>query len=143
MVAKTGSCLVPVILVLLLVSGISAFAADDSGSRALTTTVPVNETTNFSTGSFGGRGPSEYHEPEPSITLFRFELPQTEYPGPREMAFGPRYIQLTTNPPTLVIIGIAAAIAVMLWVIRRRRNAVADTGDETGDVPAAGNEKRD
>ncbi len=131
-----------IILLLSLAICIPALAAGDTASPALTITVTTNETPFFSTGLFGGRAPAEYHQPDPSITLFHVELQETEYPGPRDMAFGPRYIQLTTNLNTLVILGIAACVAVLVFAVCRRRKAVADAGGASENIPENDDEKQ-
>ncbi|OPY38752.1 MAG: hypothetical protein A4E35_00538 [Methanoregula sp. PtaU1.Bin051] len=103
----------------------------------------ANETPVFNTASLGNGAPTEYHETDPTIMIFRIELPQTEYPGPRDMAFGPRYIQLTTNLAAIVIIGVAAVVAVLAFVICRRRKAGASTADAAEDKTEICNGKQE
>jgi hypothetical protein len=76
------------------------------------------------------------------ITLFRFESNQTTFPGPRSMAFGPRYIQLTTNAGTLVIITAGACVMILAFVIYRRRKARATEVDTRENTQENGEEKQ-
>jgi len=68
-------------------------------------TMPVNDTPLSTVAVHGTSAPLSSFEKQGEITLFRFELNQTTFPGPRSMAFGPRSIQLTASPATLIVLG--------------------------------------
>ncbi len=87
-------------------------------------TMPVNDTS-LSSAAIRGPGASlSSFAKQEEITLYRFELDQTTFLGPRSMAFGPRSIQLTTSPASLIIlgIGIVAGGAVLFVMFRQRKS---------------------
>ena len=121
-----------------------AIAAADTGTPAPIITMPANDTSLASIAAHGTIAPQSSFEKlgNKEITLFRFESNQTTFPGPRSMAFGPRYIQLTTNAGTLALISAATGIAVLAFVIYRRRKAGATEVDTSENTPEKGDEKQ-
>jgi len=87
-------------------------------------TIPVNDTLLSAVAVHGTSAPLSSFEKQDEITLFRIELNQTTFPGPRSMAFGPRSIQLTASPASLIIliIGFLAA-GVALPILYKPRKA--------------------
>ena len=124
-----------------------AIAAADTGNLAPITTMPANNTPLAELAAHGTIAPQSSFEKlgNREITLFRFEMNNATFPGPRDMAFGPRYIQLTTNIGALLIITAAACVAVLAFVIYRRRKAAAnaDAEDIIDNAPENGDEKQD
>jgi hypothetical protein len=121
-----------------------AIAAADTGNPAPIITMPANDTSLASIAAHGTIAPQSSFEKlgNQQITLFRFESNQTIFPGPRSMAFGPRYIQLTTNMGTLFLLTVAACVAVLAFVIYRRRKARATEVDIRENTPDNGDEKQ-
>jgi hypothetical protein len=121
-----------------------AIAAADTGTPAPIITLPANDTFLASVAAHGTIAPQSSFEKlgNKEITLFRFESNQTTFPGPRSMAFGPRYIQLTTNIGALLLFLATACIAVLAFVIYRRRKARASEEDTRENMPENGDEKR-
>jgi hypothetical protein len=121
-----------------------AIAAADTGNPAPIITMPANDTALASVAAHGTIAPQSPFEKmgNKEITLFRFESNQTTFPGPRSMAFGPRYIQLTTNAGTLVIITAGACVAVLAFVNYRRRKAGATEAGTRENTPDNGDEKQ-
>ena len=123
-----------------------AIAAADTGTPAPIITMPLaNDTSHTSITAHGTIAPQSSIEKlgNKEITLFRFESNQTTFPGPRSMAFGPRYIQLTTNAGTLALISAATCIVVLAFVFYRRRKARATEDDTIENTPENGDEKQD
>jgi len=79
--------------------------AADSVEAEPAGTMPANDTPLSTVAVHGTSAPLSSFEKQGEITLFRFELNQTTFPGPRSMAFGPRSIQLTASPATLIVLG--------------------------------------
>ncbi|MCX6692320.1 MAG: hypothetical protein NTW33_09820 [Methanoregula sp.] len=122
-----------------------AIAAADTGNPVPTITMPDNDTSLASIAAYDGTiAPQSSFEKlgNQEITLFRFESNQTTFPGPRSMAFGPRYIQLTTNIGALLLISAAACIVVLAFVIYRRRKAGATEADTSENTPENSDEKQ-
>ena len=121
-----------------------AIPAADTGNPAPIITMPANDTSLASIAAHGIIAPQSSIEKlgNKEITLFRFESNQTTFPGPRSMAFGPRYIQLTTNIGALLIFSAAACIAILASVFYRRRNARATEGNALKNTPENGDEKQ-
>ena len=121
-----------------------AISAADTGNPAPIITMPANDTSLASIAAHDTIAPQSSFEKlgNQEITLFRFESNQTTFPGPRSMAFGPRYIQLTTNIGVLLIISAAACIVVLAFVIYRRRKARATEVDTRENTPEKGDEKQ-
>ena len=121
-----------------------AIAAADTGNPAPIVTMPANDTSLASIAAHGTIAPQSSFEKlgNQQITLFRFESNQTTFPGPRSMAFGPRYIQLTTNAGTLALISAATCIVVLAFVIYRRRKARASEVDTRENMPENGDKKQ-
>jgi hypothetical protein len=99
-------------------------------------TMPANDTSLSAVAPHGPGVPLSSFGKQEEITLYRFELNQTTFPGPRSMAFGPRYIQLTTSPATLIILGISvvAGGAVLLVMFRKRKSgeSASDNREKEG-----------
>ena len=104
---------------------VPAAAAGDSGYTAM---LPVNETSLTALSAHGTAIPRSVLENDGSIMLFHIEDPQTGYPAQRSMAFGPRYIQMTTNLPTLAILGACMGIAALGFFLYRRRGPLPAVG---------------
>jgi len=123
---------------------VPAIAAADTGNPAPIVTIPANNISLVSIAATGTIAPQSSFEKlcNQKITLFRLESNQTSFPGPRSMAFGPRYIQLTTNAGTLIILFTAACIAVLAYALYRRRTARASTEDSSENMPENGDEKQ-
>jgi len=121
-----------------------AIAAADTGTPAPIITMPANDTSLASVAAHGTIAPQSSIEKlgNKEITLFRFESNQTSFPGPRSMAFGPRYIQLTTNVGALLIFFAAACVVVLAFVIDRSRKAGATEAGTTENTPENGDEKQ-
>jgi hypothetical protein len=121
-----------------------AIAAAETGAPATIVTMPANDTSLASIAAYGTIVPQSSLEKlgNKEITLFRFESNQTSFPGPRSMAFGPRYIQLTTNAGTLALISAATCIVVLAFVIYRRRKARVTDADTNEKTPENGDEKQ-
>jgi hypothetical protein len=121
-----------------------AIAAADTGTPAPIITMPANDTSLASVTAHGTIAPQSSFEKlgNQEITLFRFESNQTTFPGPRSMAFGPRYIQLTTNVGALLILFTAVCVVVLAFVICRRRKARAMEAGTTENTPGNGDEKQ-
>ncbi len=60
-----------------------------------------------------------YKEPEPLITLLRIESNETSFPGPRSMAFGPRWIGFSAGTRTLLVVATVLCIAVLAFILFR------------------------
>ena len=122
-----------------------AIAAADTGNPAPIITMPANDTSLASIAAHGTIAPQSSIEKlgNKEITLFRIESNQTTVPGPRSMAFGPRYIQLTTNIGALLLITAGACFVVLAFVIYRRRKARAMEVDTRENTPENGDEKQD
>ena len=122
----------------------SAIASADTRTPAPIITMPANDTSLVSIAAHGTIAPQSSFEKmgNQEITLFRIESNQTTFPGPRSMAFGPRYIQLTTNIGALLIISAAACIVVLAFVIYRRRKARVNEVDTRENTPENGDEKQ-
>jgi hypothetical protein len=87
-------------------------------------TMPVNDTPLSTVAVHGTSAPLSSFAKEGEITLFRFDLNQTTFPGPRSMAFGPRYIQLTTSPATLIVLGTGVFVGgAALYIFYKRKKA--------------------
>jgi hypothetical protein len=121
-----------------------AIAAADTGTPAPIITMLANDTSLASVAAHGTIAPQSSIDKlgNKEITLFRFESNQTTFPGPRSMAFGPRYIQLTTNVGALLIFFAAACVMVLTFVIYRRRKARATEDDTIENTPENGDEKQ-
>ena len=104
-----------------LISGVSAAPA----TPAPLMTVPANDTP-LSKVAGGPAVPLADLRPQDTITLLDLESDQKTFPGPRSMAFGPRFIRLTTDLPTLLIT-VAGSCLVVLAVVLDRRKKAADT----------------
>jgi hypothetical protein len=109
-------------------------AADIQGSDPAMT-MPVNDTPLSTVAAHGTGAPLSSFEKQEEITLYRFELNQTTFPGPRSMTFGPRYIQMTTSPATIIILFAGVfAVCGALFVMYRRKKAIepgsADSEEE-------------
>ena len=101
-------------------------------------TIPVNDTLLFTVAAHGTSAPLSSFKEEGDITLFRFELNQTTFPGPRSMAFGPRSIQLTASPATLIVL--VAGIFVgggALYILYKRKKAKETESVSTEDEEKA------
>jgi len=100
-------------------------------------TMPVNDTLLSTVAAHGTSAPLSSFEKEGEITLFRLELNQTTFPGPRSMAFGPRYIQVTTNPATVTVLcsGFFFGGAVVYILSKRKKAKVIEivTTDEEAE----------
>jgi cbb3-type cytochrome oxidase subunit 3 len=132
---------IAIIFLLFLSIYIPALAAGDIPSPLIT--VPANDTSLSGIGAHGTGVPVSSLRKEDTITLFRLESNQTTFPGPRSMAFGPRYIQLTTNLPTLLLLLMAGAcVAVLAFVFCRRRKARVTEGDTIENKPDNGDKKQ-
>ena len=121
-----------------------AIPAADTGNPAPIITMPANDTSLASIAAHGIIAPQSSIEKlgNKEITLFRFESNQTTFPGPRSMAFGPRYFQLTTNIGALLIITAGACVAVLAFVIYRRRKARVNEVDTRENTPENGDKKQ-
>jgi len=87
-------------------------------------TIPVNDTLLSTVAVHGTSAPLSSFGKQEEISLFRFELNQTTFPGPRSMAFGPRSIQLTASPATLIVLVIGVFVGgVALFIIYKRKKA--------------------
>ena len=136
---------IAVTIVLIALSLIApAIAAADTGNPAPIITMPANDTSLASVTAHGTIAPQSSFEKlgNQEITLFRFESNQTTFPGPRSMAFGPRYIQLTTNVGALLIITAGACIVVLAFAFYRRRKAGATEAGTRENTPENGDEKQ-
>ncbi|WAC04608.1 MAG: hypothetical protein OS112_09105 [Methanoregula sp.] len=122
-----------------------AIAATNTGTPAPVTTMPMNDTSLAELAARGTIVPQSSLEKlgNTEITLFRFEVNNSTFPGPRDMAFGPRYIQMTTNVGSLFIFFAAACVVVLAFVICRRRKARVTQVDTTENTPENGDEKQD
>jgi|GEM_PF-963509 len=118
--------------------------AAETGTPAPIITIPANDTSIASIAAHGTIAPQSSFEKmgNQQITLFRFESNQTTFPGPRSMAFGPRYIQLTTNMGTLFLLTAGACVVILVFVIYRRRKARATEVDSIENTPENGDEKQ-
>jgi len=130
---------IPVLLIILLTLCIpAAVTAADIATMTPLVTVPANNTSLADDGAQGTGVPLSRLEPQPVITLLNLESDQEIFPGPRSMAFGPRYIRLTSNLPTLLVLAACACLAVLAFILYRRRNAFTEpagngkTGPKTG-----------
>lgn len=114
-----------------------AIAAADTGTPAPIITMHANDTSLASITAHGAITQQSSFEKlgTKEITLFRFESNQSTFPGPRSMAFGPRYIQLTTNIGTFFLLTATACVAVLAFVICRRRKARATEVDTRENAP--------
>jgi hypothetical protein len=98
-------------------------------------TMPANDTSLSAVAPHGPGVPLSSFKKQEEITLFRFELNQTTFPGPRSMAFGPRSIQLTASPALLIILGIlVVAGGAVLFVMFRQRKAKEMESDDSEEV---------
>jgi hypothetical protein len=98
--------------------------AADSMESEPAGTMPVNDTPLSTVAVHGASAPLSSFGKQEEITLFRFELNQTTFPGPRSMAFGPRSIQLTAGPATLIILGTGIFVGGgALYMLYKRKNA--------------------
>jgi hypothetical protein len=123
---------------------VPVISADGTQEPAPAAPVPLNDTSLFSAAAHGPRAPLSSFEKQEEITLYRFELNQTTFPGPRSMAFGPRFIQLTTSPATLMIIGIGVvAGGAVLFVMFRQRKAKEMESDDSEEVSTEDGEKKE
>ena len=87
-------------------------------------TMPANDTPLSTVAVLGTSAPLSSFGKQEEITLFRFELNQTTFPGPRSMAFSPRYIQFTASPATLIVLVIGVFVGgVALFIIYKRKKA--------------------
>ena len=118
-------------------------AADIQGSDPAMT-MPVNDTPLSTVAAHGTGAPLSSFENRGEITLFRFELNQTTFPGPRSMAFVPRSIQLTTSPAILVILFAGVfAVCVALFVMYKRKKAREIESVSTEEESKEDHEKRE
>jgi hypothetical protein len=110
---------------------VPVISAAGTQEPAPATPVPLNDTSLFSAAAHGPGAPLSSFGKQEEIILYRFELNQTTFPGPRSMAFGPRYIQLTTSPAVLIILGISvvAGGAVLFVMFRQRKAKEMESGD--------------
>jgi len=114
---------------------VPVISADGTQEPAPAAPVPVNDTALFSAVAHGPDAPLTSFGKQDEITLFRFEMNQTTFPGPRSMAFGPRFIQLTTSPAPLIILGIlVVAGGAVLFVMFRQRKAKVMESDDSEEV---------
>jgi hypothetical protein len=98
-------------------------AADIQGSDPAMT-MPVNDTPLSTVAAHGTGAPLSSFGNQEEITLYRFELNQTTFPGPRSMAFGPRSIQLTTSPATLIVLVTGVFVGgAALYILYKRKKA--------------------
>lgn len=74
----------------------------------------------------GAGSPVVYREPEPQVTLLLLESNQTTFPGPRDMAFGPRRIEVSAGAPALLLGAAVACSAVFGIILCRKRKAARD-----------------
>jgi len=87
-------------------------------------TMPANDTPLYTVAVHGTSAPLSSFEKQEEITIFRFELNQTTFPGPRSMAFGPRYIQLTASPATMIVLGTGVFVGgAALYILYKRKKA--------------------
>ena len=101
-------------------------------------TMPVNDTPLSTVAVHGTSAPLSSFEKQGEITLFRFELNQTTFPGPRSMAFGPRSIQLKASPATLIILGNGVFVGgAALCIIYKRKKAKETESVSTEDEEKA------
>ena len=135
---------IAVIFLLSLSICIPTLAAADTGNPAPIITMPANDTSLASIAAHGTIAPQSPFEKlgNKEITIFRFESNQTTFPGPRSMAFGPRYIQLTTNIGALLLISAGACVVILVFVIYRRRKARATEADTRENTPENDDEKQ-
>ena len=114
---------------------VPVISAAGTQEPAPATTVPLNDTSLFSAAAHGPGAPLSSFGKQEEIILYRFELNQTTFPGPRSMAFGPRSIQLTTSPALLIILGISVvAGGAVLFVMFRQRKAKEMESDDSEEV---------
>jgi hypothetical protein len=107
-------------------------------------TMPVNDTPLSTVAAHGTGAPLSSFEKQEVITLFRFELNQTTFPGPRSMAFGPRYIQLTASPATLIILGTGVFVGgAALCILYKRKKAGEIENASTEEESEEDREKRE
>jgi hypothetical protein len=101
--------------------------AADSVEAGPAGTIPANDMPLSTVAVHGTSAPLSSFEKQEEITLFRFELNQTTFPGPRSMAFGPRSIQLTAGPATLIILGTSIFVGGGALCIIYKRKKAAET----------------
>jgi hypothetical protein len=105
-------------MIVLVIPAAGIVEAEHTGTR------PVNDTPLYTVAVHGTSVPLSSFGEQEEITLFRFELNQSTFPGPRSMAFGPRYIQLTASPATLIVFGsIGFAGGAALYILYNRKKA--------------------
>lgn len=120
---------------------IPAVFAAGAGMTPLVT-IPANDTSLADVAVQGTGVPLSALMTQDEITLLDLESNQTTFPGPRDMAFGPRSIRVMTNLPLLFILAAGACLGVLAVILYRRRKAVkkeapgseetVKTGPETG-----------
>jgi hypothetical protein len=109
-------------------------------------TIPVNDTPLSTVAAHGTSAPLLSFEKQVEITLFRFELNQTTFPGPRSMAFGPRYIQLTASPATLTVLGtgvFAGGATLYIFYKRKKAGEIESVSTEEEEEAKEDREKRE
>jgi hypothetical protein len=112
------------IFIIMLSMIVPLISAADIRDAPLTTAVPINDTPLYTVATHGPSAPLSSFEKQEEITFFRIELNQTTFPGPRSMAFGPRYIQLTASPAPLIVLVIGVfVVGVALFIIYKRKKA--------------------
>lgn len=130
-----------IIMLSMIVPLISAADIVEAGHAG---TLPVNDTPRYTVAVHGTSVPLSSFGEQEEITLFRFELNQSTFPGPRSMAFGPRYIQLTASPATLIILVTGAfAGVVALFIIYKRKKAGEPENVSTEEESKEDREKRE
>ena len=111
--------------------------AADSVEAEFAGTMPANDTPLSTVAVHGTSAPLSSFEKQEEITLFRFELNQTT-PGPRSMAFGPRSIQLTASPATLIVLGTGIFVGGgALCILYKRKKAKETESVSTEDEEKA------
>ena len=83
--------------------------------------LPLNNTSLSGAAAPGTPGPLTALEHKEVVTLLDLESDQAVFPGPRSMAFGPRYIRLTSDLPTLFIVAAIICLGVFAALLYRRK----------------------
>ena len=135
---RTESCPRAAVLFLLLLCLASGIAAAGMAPPPFIT-VPANDTPLAEATAHGPSVPLSAFETPKTITLLSLESNQTTFPGPRDMAFGPRSIRLTTDLPTLTLLVAAGCLVVAASILFRRKKALKESEKtaEGGPEPEA------
>ncbi|MCX6687366.1 MAG: hypothetical protein NT112_03155 [Methanoregula sp.] len=118
--------------------------AADSVEAEPAGTMPANDTPLSTVAVHGTSAPLSSFGKQGEITLFRFELNQTTFPGPRSMAFGPRSIQLTASPATLIVLGTGIFVgggALCILYKRKKAKETESVSTEEEQKAKAGQKK--